>query len=305
MIKKYENIVLWRVIACLGVFITHLGTRMNLEGSMRVITDFGEYGVLFFFIITGFLACDSKLIVDDKISYWKKRIIRILPLYLAVMFFYFVAFSFSEKSIVRGWEMLTEGNNVGGTWSVYVFLLFYLLIPYLFKLFNTYGKVWFLFLGLYLIRYVFRTYALGGQWQTMTSFCFCIEGMIIWYSYKEQKEDKTIFLVVLIIGLHLIQGASDNHFLYSLLFILLFMSTKAMHIENTVIKRILGGLDRYSYDIYLVQGIMFYLFIDGRNLSKIAILIISLVGMTFLVLIAQFGIECPVQKLVGHNNIGR
>ena len=48
-----------RVIACLAVFIVHLGQRVSLHGIIREVTDTGAYGVQMFFVLSGFLACFS------------------------------------------------------------------------------------------------------------------------------------------------------------------------------------------------------------------------------------------------------
>lgn len=60
--KKIESIVIWRVIACLGVFAVHLGQRMNLSGYIRLISDFGKYGVQLFFIISGLLSMEQMFV---------------------------------------------------------------------------------------------------------------------------------------------------------------------------------------------------------------------------------------------------
>lgn len=59
MSKKYQNIQILRIIACMGVFCVHFGQGLELSGVLRKITDFGSWGVILFFIISGFVTFAS------------------------------------------------------------------------------------------------------------------------------------------------------------------------------------------------------------------------------------------------------
>ena len=78
MKQKYEHIQLLRALACIGVFITHLANQ-------------GAAGVYLFFALSGYLACcDRKLPTAGKkelLTYYKKRLVRILPLYYGVILY--------------------------------------------------------------------------------------------------------------------------------------------------------------------------------------------------------------------------
>lgn len=300
--ERYDNLSFWREIACLKVFGSHLCARMELQGSIRVVTDFGYYGVLFFFIITGYLACDSQIIYTSKMQYWKKRAIRILPMYFTVMFFFLIAYSISENGIINGWRVLTSSNNIGGTWKVYVFILFYLLAPWLVKMTDSCYKAWICFIFFYGLRFIMNTYALGGGiWQSAAFLCFCIEGILIWHSFRNH-ENMLIFIVTGITLILLIEGATDKYFLYSLLFMLLFVSSRNLRVKTNKLRHVIDYLDKYSYEIYMMQGIMLYLFIDRRNLGKLQILLLSLVGVAVLSLVAYHGIEVPIRHVFIRQN---
>lgn len=295
--ERYENLSVWRVVACAGVFISHLCARAGLRGSMRVVTDFGYYGVLFFFIITGYLACDSKIIRSSKIQYWKKRLVRILPLYLTVMLFFFIAYSISEKGMKNGWSLLTSSNNTGGTWTIHVFMLFYLLAPWLVKLVDTYYKSWLCVIFLYGLRFIIKTYGLQGLCQPVSFLCFCAEGILLWHCFHA-NESRTVFIVSLLITVLLIQGTTDSYFLYSLTFMLFFISRRKLHIQNEALRRMIVFIDKYTYAIYMMQGIVFYLLIDRRNPGKLETLILSLTGMIIFVPIAYYGIEVSARRML-------
>lgn len=57
--KKNSTIQLYRIIACIGVFVCHLGQRINLMGGFRLTTDLGQHGVEMFFVVSGYVACLS------------------------------------------------------------------------------------------------------------------------------------------------------------------------------------------------------------------------------------------------------
>ena len=81
--KKFQNIQIFRIVACIGTFLIHFGQRMEIGGILRRITDLGGYGVSVFFIISGFVAWNS---VDNNKEfsvreYWIKRCVKILPIY--------------------------------------------------------------------------------------------------------------------------------------------------------------------------------------------------------------------------------
>lgn len=78
---------------------------------------------------------------------------------------------------------------------------------------------------------------------------------------------------------------------------LFFISTQKLHISNRTLGRAIAFIDKYTYAIYLTQGIVFYLLIERRNLGKLEILILSLMGMIVFVPIAYYGVEVPVRRL--------
>lgn len=159
-INRNESIKIWRVLSCIGVLIVHLGWKMRLEGNMRALTDFGQYGVYLFFIISGYLSCFSQeLQKGDVLVYWYKRVVRLLPLYYFVIVIYFIAETYIFKTVPvdstgLGWLryfLLLFGfvksdvkfwHNIGFTWTIPVFLIFYLLAPLKLKIIKSFWQSW-------------------------------------------------------------------------------------------------------------------------------------------------------------------
>lgn len=97
--ERYDNIMFLRVIACVGVLLVHMGQRMELTGSIRIVTDFGSSGVKLFFIISGFLAYSSYERYANIRSYWFSRILKILPAYYAVIIYYYLTDTYLFKCV--------------------------------------------------------------------------------------------------------------------------------------------------------------------------------------------------------------
>lgn len=184
--KKYQYISIWRVVACIGVFVTHLGQRMQLEGSIKVATDFGSNGVLIFFILTGFLAVDSGVIRDNKILYWKKRAVKILPLYMVILLFYFIAQLVLTKNLENAIQYIMT-DNVGGAWTLQTFILFYLIMPFIVNIVNSYRRAWGFWIATFILRAVLILFDWGSVLSPFRHVFFCAMGVVLWYAIKEKK----------------------------------------------------------------------------------------------------------------------
>lgn len=173
-IERNESIKIWRVLSCVGVLTVHLGWKMRLDGNIRAFTDFGQYGVYLFFIISGYLACFSQeLQKGDVLAYWYKRAIRLLPLYYFVIIIYFIAETYIFKTVpvddtglrwlryflllfgfiksdVKFWK------NIGFTWTIPVFLFFYLLAPLCLRVTKNFRQSWLVIAFCAMVSYVIK-----------------------------------------------------------------------------------------------------------------------------------------------------
>ena len=102
-----------RGFAAMAVFLFHLVCVTNGYISDRIlyrIFSYGKYGVQFFFVISGFVITYSMLkgsyTIRDFFTFLKKRIIRIEPPYLVIVFLTVIFL------IVRNKSGLGNGNNV-------------------------------------------------------------------------------------------------------------------------------------------------------------------------------------------------
>lgn len=174
--KKMDSIRLLRVAACLGVFVTHLAPHMGATGWVASAANFGASGVYLFFLISGFLACRTAEIrpgggLRGVAVYYRKRLLRILPLYYVVILgqmvlhglilrdvpadpggLYWLRYFFLTNACIPGPDNFW--SNLGATWTVGLFVFFYLCAPLLIRLIG--GKIRraaLLYLAAVLLRY--------------------------------------------------------------------------------------------------------------------------------------------------------
>lgn len=158
--KRYDNIQILRVLACLGVYFTHIAPKMGITGVWGKIANFGASGVYLFFLVSAFLACDSPALRSGgagrkgravRFSYYIRRAFRILPLYYAVILYHFLLHTFLLRDVPAdpaglGWLrylFLTGAvlpapdnfwGNLSGTWTISLFAAFYLCAPFLVRM---------------------------------------------------------------------------------------------------------------------------------------------------------------------------
>ena len=155
--KRYDNIQILRVLACLGVYMTHVAPKMGVTGAWAKIANFGASGVYLFFLISAFLACDASSLWQAGaksesrtalLSYYIRRAFRLLPLYYAIILYHFLLHTFLLQDVPPdpaglGWLrylFLTNAvlpapdnfwGNLSGTWTISLFAAFYLCAPLL------------------------------------------------------------------------------------------------------------------------------------------------------------------------------
>lgn len=320
MEKRNVSIQLLRVSACLLVFLVHFGQRVELSGFLRNFSDFGAYGVKLFFLISGFLA--GKTFFEnprtDVINYYKKRIIAVLPLYYFVILYFFVVenvlnYFFSgipSDELGVGWfryVFLLNGflnsdtyfwGNLGMTWTIPVFMFFYLIAPWILRKVKTvFGSV-----AVWAVIFVL-TQVLGMFYScTMTSqLHFLFLGATIYVCVK--RGCATIASVVLLLATIAATILDMKAYVYLFIFmsIIIVMTSSDTFCLPKMVHDTVNVLDKYSYTIYLVHGVIFCSVIDrlsGLGVSKFIIIAIATLGTFAATVVVGKFIEKPVQKLL-------
>ncbi|MBS0632667.1 MAG: acyltransferase [Verrucomicrobia bacterium] len=145
--KRYPGLDLLRAIAILWVLLFH-GWILNLGNPWPAIGRQGWMGVDLFFVLSGYLI-GSQLLksyaqgqVPGWVEFYRRRALRILPVYWVVVALYFAVPQFREaKGIEPAWKFLTFTENFlidyrhnetfSHAWSLCVEEHFYLVMPIL------------------------------------------------------------------------------------------------------------------------------------------------------------------------------
>lgn len=185
----FDNLDALRFFSFLAVFLYHSfhtdSPAIKADGMYRFVNGLfkhGDLGVNFFFVLSGFLI--TYLLLKEEQRYGKidipkfymRRVLRIWPLYFAVLAFGFLVFPLLKQlggqvshetaspwlmgaflgNFNNIWNGLPDASMLGVLWSVGIEEQFYLFWPLLMVLFAR-QRVW-VFLGIIGMSVAFRTY---------------------------------------------------------------------------------------------------------------------------------------------------
>lgn len=291
--RYYENISIWRALACVGVLFYHIMHKI-FNGQLNNWFMFGRYGVLFFFIITGFLAFSSNDIRAHVGKYWIKRAVRILPLYITVQIIWFIVFAIEEKDLLKGFKLLIS-DFAGGTWTIWVTIVFYFLAPLLIKVIDSWWKAWIGFLLLCVPRYLFIMYGFACLDRTWQYLCFCMQGVLAYFIIKQKKEAISVFLLAGILVVLKLMGSMDDYFICSIIFMILFIASRDLCFKHSTTKTVIQTVDKYSYNIFLVHPIVLR-FIP--NNSAVEVMIVGVLLTAIASVISFYCVDYPWNGLL-------
>lgn len=315
--KRNSSIQILRIIACLLVFIVHFAQRTGISGNLRLITDFGKYGVQLFFIISGLLATMG-LQKQEKISiYYKKRIINILPLYYIVILWYFITETILNEHFYHipkdvnglGWFryiFLLNGfipnntyfwSNLGITWTIPIFTFFYLIIPFIIKVIKNYKFSFIIMILSFLLSTILNSIYPCVIFGNISYFFI---GVFIYYFWKENKLRFCSLFFLIISILCSIFGKINYYFIFAVIISILLEKEITL---SKFAQKIIDKVDGYTYTLYLVHGIVFCSLIDKLpifqvNLSNFTIGVVAILLSFFGTIIVHDFIERPIQKFL-------
>jgi len=309
-----------RVIACVGVFLCHLGVQMEVEGTVEKFMDFGAMGVYLFFILSGFLGVQSRDLengngIRGSLRYWIKRAFKILPLYYAVIIYNYILYEWILKSTPVdssgiGWpryffflsaSIPADKNfwvNLSYTWTISIFVLFYLLVPLMKRYVRNFNSALILWGTLYLLSVIcINRVAYGMPFFFLHYFAM---GIVLYYAVEENKVRELIIGCVTFVLGSLVMNSTLTNTACSMLFLILIIMVKEIKVENEKIQKWIGIFDAYSYTVYLSHAVVMNgieMLKNRYSLSQMTVLIIAIgctvVGSVFV----HHVIERPIEKV--------
>lgn len=225
-----NNFDFLRVLLAFIVFLGHLGALSASKDLKFFEHSPIEIAVFGFFIFSGFLIARSYDRSSSLKSYLKKRILRIVPAYLLVVFLCAILLSlvstlslydyFTNTQVYKYlfWNSLflnfkapwlpgVFGNQAvnGALWTLKVEMCYYFCVPLLFLLFgknNKYRNISLTviyFLSLIYLNYFESLHKMSIAKQIPGVLCYFIPGMLIYFNFdKFIKYKNPLFIIAII-----------------------------------------------------------------------------------------------------------
>ncbi|WP_346983291.1 acyltransferase [Chryseobacterium sp. POE27] len=222
-----NNFDFLRVLLAFIVFLGHLGT-LSASDELKILKYSPiEIAVFGFFVISGFLIARSYERSSSLKSYLSKRIRRIVPAYLLVIFLCAILLSlvstysfteyFSNSQVYKYlfWNSLflnfkapwlpgVFGNQAvnGALWTLKIEISYYFCLPLLFLLFGKNNKyrnislVILYFLSLTYLNYFESADKISAAKQLPGTLSYFIPGMLIYFNFDQFIKNKnTLFII--------------------------------------------------------------------------------------------------------------
>lgn len=338
--SKTQILDIIRICAALMVFTVHFFMFVEAPSGISRITANFSSGVALFFVISGYLMMQSLEHCTSIGEYFKKRVIRIIPSYYAILvigiFVWDMALGMMPPDeLSLGWlryflflntvvpsKNYYSWNDLWGLWTFSCFMFFYLIAPLLKKIIKNYRQCLILlfitivsgYLSGAVVQRLFNSfgyadaYIIAGDspWFNLNVF---VIGMTLWYALKENREKNFAGVCALIItALMLIEKTNRVGFgCAAAIIIIAFFN---MEIKNTFVVKLIDVLGRYSFSFYLVHLAVMQLlnlakeqgYIDNNLLFMLLIIIISAVAAVLLYNCVEKPAAEFIRKYSKHNS---
>lgn len=274
------------------IFAAWMVLSVHIAGMSGIDFGVGAKGVPLFFIMSGYLAFCSLERNSSPAEYYKKRAVRILPIYwfclillycedivlgllngLSVQEIFtgqcsprFLRYVFGLQCFLPSdnWDIW---NNHGALWTMSSFIGFYIIAPWLYKMLKNFylgvvGTIIFLFgrtftakiIQLWLSDYPVEAHI---EWFSLSNpvtqlYCFLL-GITLYLAIKEGKQDIFAFIVMIIL---IVTGFEWYQF--ELFFVLLLFAAVSMPplCSNHKIQKWAIFMSSGSFALYLIHPIV-------------------------------------------------
>lgn len=318
-----------RVLAAGGVLLIHLGQGVPFSDFVRKYTDYGTHGVEVFFVISGFYIFASLQKNGNIKRFYCRRLSRIVPIYyvmITIVWSYYVLAGLpvpSDSSGLYWWRYIfflstlipTDNSfwfNLCATWTIGVFMIFYLLAPFFCRIINTFWKSVAFIVSSYILGEVVILLGLRKYYIHMNEGLSLLEfnpfrymwifafGISAYFAIKEKKEKTFIGLLMLVLLLRLTNILINTRVEYSIIISIMLVLFYNKKIGNKRLNHIVILLNPYTYCLYIIHPLVLLIFshlhgyFDSNRQFGFAVLII--IGLSVYVIHHLF--EVPMGKVI-------
>lgn len=302
--KKYKQLESMRGVAALGVILSHSilsygykndktwwWTNSIFEGNQYLVNisnNLGGMSVSMFFILTSYLFFDKFLFTSDFSvrEFYKKRIFRLLPMYIFSVFLIFILYIFlgvkdnlSLSEIIKfiiSWfsfgywsgesisNLIPDGfvANAGVLWTLIIEWKFYIIFPLILIIFSNLYVYFFSFLLVFLlcqVQFISERESVILNYFIFGGFlAFILKGNCCDKFIKFFLQTKMFFCFINLFLFYFIIYVNDPYvFKVCVLLCLLFFSIiKGNTIFGILKMNAFSFLGNISYSTYLIHGIV-------------------------------------------------
>lgn len=327
--KQKERIAVIRIIACAAVFLIHYGQHNGevIPQWFHEIINYGQDGLWIFYILSGMLAFYSYSLKKSGgvKQYYIGRILRICPaayfwlliIYIIYAVIYAIPSFRSAYMYVHtplDWQWLISvfflnsiiptsdyamwnGMNILGTLGN--FMVFYLLVPILFKYICNLRRAVVFFLGCCVIHFpgaiVYRNLllALGnknfGTWpQTHFFVCVCwyfALGMIM-YHVQQNNYWKEMLICLIVAFLACVRYKFLADFYIGIFIAMIISAFMTIGVSKPVGVNITSKIERYSFPLFLCHVVIFHCVNAMQRIAGFSLEIKALLEIVFPIIAA-------------------
>lgn len=277
-----------RIFAMLTVVTIHIPIYINLPDFIEVVLGRGR-GVYIFFSLSGYLACCSYMKVTSVLSYYKNRILRILPSYYMGLILAFICNGIINGDSVNdifhlGWtryflalntvlpsNSYNDWNNIYGYWTMSCFIWFYIMLPFILKIVKCFKHACIFWIGSFLILALWKQllYFMFSGLQNIENLSdiagispfgtlrFFSAGIVAYYAIHDNKLWNGIIIstVMAVIGMLIDRSSLVWACLAGILIIAFY--NKGGGIFDMKVNNIIKWFSKKSFYIYLTHLIAF------------------------------------------------
>ncbi len=311
-----NNFDILRLVLSISVFFAHWNT-LTAQNLSNKIFHMSGYGVDMFFIVSGFLIFWSFDNNQNKKEFYTKRFFRIFPLYailiiVQTIFYIFyssgslyeiikyflsniVFLNFLSHSVPGVFEEFYVDAINGSLWTLKNEVMFYILVPLIYRLYKKFGYLLFIFLYFLSVSYMVVVSYIDIAISNILILQFPAQGRlfivgILLYIFKEKINTKNIYwlsigslTLILFFETEKYFKFAVYPFLLGILVIYLVYFTKTVKIKFD-----------FSYSFYILHFpiIQLFLYFDINPENQI----ISFISIFIVVLLLSYYSEKYIEK---------
>lgn len=290
-LSRNINLDILRIVAALMVMMVHVGYEFPWINDH---TWYGYYGTMLFFSLSGFLIMKSLERGMSIRSFYKKRVVRIIPLYFVILIVTYVldlityfpqmgvkVFSLSGNcgiNFLRYFGFLQMfipsgdfglWNNRHGLWTMSAFMFFYLAAPFVHKIVRKYYVSLAIFIVLLFAHNPFVSWLESAvtqhfpnaseissfaSWNPLSVFYSFFGGVVVYLAVKEKRQFGLALIMVLALAYN---GFNWYQWDITMLLLLLFAASLPNIITSKgKIASLVTTCSNASFALYLTHTIV-------------------------------------------------